>query len=187
MNGISNWRLADPRTALGPMASAFVLGAALLGCGGGSGPAGAGSGSGGSPAASLSGASSPAPGSTSTAGGGTAADACTLVTTEEVQTKAVDTVSKTEKGSTSCTWWLGSDQTSWIKLVVWSNGRATFDAMAPEGQAVAGLGDKAFSDGDTLVALKGATMLQLGSEIVTSRADPAAFTRPLMELALSRL
>jgi len=166
---------------------ALALGGQLVACGGGTGPGATGAGAGASLAASQPISASPVAGATSGGSSGSTIDACTLLTTDEVQAKAGDTVSKTEKSGTGCTWWLGKDATSWIKLVVWPNGRATFEAMAPDGTAVAGLGDKAFSDGNTLVALRGDTMLQLGSEIVLSPADPAVFTRPLMELALGRV
>jgi hypothetical protein len=164
----------------------IVLGGQLIACGG-SGPAATGTAAGGASPGSQPVSASPVAVATNAGSSGSTIDACTLLTADEVQAKTGDTVSKTEKSSAGCTWWLGDDATSWIKLVVWPNGPATFDAMAPSGTAVADLGDKAFSDGDTLVALKGDTMLQLGSEIVLSQADPAIFTRPLMELALSRL
>jgi uncharacterized protein DUF3558 len=181
----------EPRSRLRHTARLLVLvgllAGALLGCGGGAGPGGTSAGPGASQAASQPNAASPAAVATNGGSSGSTIDPCALLTTDEVEAKSGDTVSKTEKSATGCTWWLGKDATSWIKLVVWPNGRATFEAMAPAGTAVAGLGDKAFSDGSTLVALKGDTMLQLGSEIVLSPADPAIFSRPLMELALARV
>jgi hypothetical protein len=168
------------RTRVLPLAFALLL-AACGGATGGTGttPAAAGS------QAPVAGTAAPV---ASTGSGGTAIDPCSLLTVDEVQAKAGDTVTKTEKTDRTCTWWLGKDQTSWIGLAVWRNGKLTFDAIASgPGQAVAGLGEKAFADGSTLIALKGDTMLQLSSEIVLSPADPAAFNQPLMEIALGRL
>jgi hypothetical protein len=45
----------------------------------------------------------------------------------ETQTGAA--VSKSEKGATSCTWWLADDG-GWIKLVIWPHAAGLFMAAA---------------------------------------------------------